>query len=144
MPTVVLPDVTVLIYAHRKDTSQHDLARKWVEDMIRSERAYGMSELVVSGFIRVVTHPNVFNPPSPLAAALAFADELLTQPNAVRIAPGARHWDIFTGLCRSTRAKGNLIADAYLAAMAIESGCEWISTDGDYARFPELAWTRPF
>jgi len=141
---VVLPDVNVLVYAHRKDSSQHDAARLWVESMIRSDRAYGMSELVVSSFIRVVTHPRVFDPPSPLTAALAFADELMRPSNAVRIAPGPRHWDIFTRLCRDTRAKGNLIADAYLAALAIESGCEWISTDGDFARFSSLTWSRPF
>jgi len=39
--------------------------------------------------------------------------------------------------------KGNLVTDAYLAALAIESGCEWISTDGDYARFKGLTWRRP-
>ena len=141
---MVLPDVNILIYAHRKDTAQHDAARRWVEAMIRSDRAYGMSELVVSAFIRIVTHPRVFTTPSPLAAALAFADDVMAPPHAVRIAPGPRHWAIFTELCRGSNAKGNLIADAYLAALAIESGCEWVSTDGDYARFPDLVWTRPF
>ena len=141
---MVLPDVNILVYAHRKDTAHHDATRRWMEDVIRSDRAYGMSELVVSGFIRIVTHPRVFNPPSPLDAALAFADEVMTPAHAVRIAPGPRHWDIFARLCRESGAKGNLVADAYLAALAIESGCEWISTDGDYARFRDLRWTRPF
>lgn len=141
---MVLPDVNVLVYAHRRDSVHHDAARRWLEDTIRSDRAYGMSELVVSAFIRVVTHPRVFNPPSPLAAALTFADEILTPVHAVRIAPGPRHWDIFARLCREANARGNLIADAYLAAMAIESGCEWVSTDGDYARFDGLIWVQPF
>lgn len=141
---MVLPDVNVLVYAHRKDSPHHDAARRWVEDMIRSDRAYGMSELVVSAFIRIVTHPRVFNPPSPLDAALTFAEEVMTPAHAVRIAPGPRHWEIFARLCRDVKANGNLIADAYLAAMAIESGCEWVSTDGDYARFNDLVWTRPF
>jgi uncharacterized protein len=141
---VVLPDVNVLVYAHRKDSPHHHAARRWTEDMIRSDRAYGMSELVVSAFIRIVTHARVFNPPSPLDAALAFAAEVMTPAHAVRIAPGPRHWEIFARLCREAKARGNLIADAYLAAMAIESGCEWVSTDGDYARFDGLVWTRPF
>lgn len=64
--------------------------------------------------------------------------------HAVRIAPGPRHWEIFARLCRESNAKGNLVADAYLAALAIEFGCEWVSTDGDYARFKGLVWTRPF
>jgi toxin-antitoxin system PIN domain toxin len=141
---VVLPDANVLIYAHRKDTGHHEAARRWVETVLRSDRAYGVSELVLSAFIRIVTHPRIFNPPSPLDAALAFADEIVTPAHAVRIAPGPRHWDIFTSLCREANVKGNLVADALLAAIAIESGCEWISTDGDYARFPGLVWTRPF
>ncbi|MEZ5319227.1 MAG: type II toxin-antitoxin system VapC family toxin [Vicinamibacterales bacterium] len=141
---MVLPDVNVLIYAHRRDSTHHDAARRWIEETIRSDRAYGMSELVVSAFLRIVTHPRIFDPPSPMATALAFADEVMTPAHAVRIEPGPRHWDIFTRLCRETGVKGNLVADAYLAALAIEAGCEWVSTDGDFARFPDLVWTRPF
>ena len=63
--------------------------------------------------------------------------------NAVTLAPGERHWDIFQRLCREANAKGNLIPDAYLAALAIESGAEWITTDRDYARFPGLRWRHP-
>jgi len=102
-----------------------------------------VSELVLSGFLRVVTHPRVFAPPSRLEDGLQFAAEVREQPNAVTVAPGPRHWDIFTGLCRSAGAKGNLVADAYLAALAIESGSEWITTDRDYGRFPGLRWSHP-
>ena len=86
----------------------------------------------------------MFDPPSTLAQALAFADEVRSPEHAVPVAPGARHWDIFSKLCREADARGNLVADAYLAALAIETGSEWISTDGDYARFPGLRWRRPF
>jgi uncharacterized protein len=140
---VVLPDVNVLVYAHRRDSTHHDLCRSWLETTLASDRAYGISELVLSSFIRVVTHPRVFDPPSSLQAALEFAMQVGATDHAVRIAPGLRHWDIFTKLCRQANAKGNLIADAYLAALAIEFGCEWITTDGDYARFPDLVWRRP-
>jgi hypothetical protein len=54
-----------------------------------------------------------------------------------------RHWDIFTGLCRSAGVKGNRVPDAYLAALAIESGSEWITTDRDFSRFPGLRWRHP-
>lgn len=140
---MVLTDVNVLVHAHRKDSPQHDLCRKWVEAMLASDQAYGVSELVLSAFVRIVTHPKIFNPPSTLEAALAFASDVLTPEHAVPIAPGPRHWEIFDKACRESKAKGNLITDAYFAAMAIESGCEWISTDGDYARFPGLTWRRP-
>ena len=140
---MVLPDVNVLVYAHRRDSPHHDLCRTWVERMIRSPRAYGMSELVLFAFVRVVTHPRVFDPPSTLGDALAFAGELLAPEHAVRVVPGPRHWDIFLKLCRDADVRGNLVPDAYLAALAIESGCEWITTDGDYGRFADLVWRRP-
>jgi toxin-antitoxin system PIN domain toxin len=86
----------------------------------------------------------VFDPPTPLAIALDFADILRTHPNAVVVQPGPRHWQIFSSLCRAVDAKGNLVPDAYLAALAIETGSEWITTDRDYARFPSLRWRHPF
>jgi len=140
---MILADVNVLVYAHRADADRHTDFRGWLESVINGDQAYGVSELILSGFVRVVTHPRVFNPPSDLAIALAFTELLRRQPNAVAIAPGTRHWDIFTGLCVAAAAKGNLVPDAYLAAMAIESGSEWITTDRDYSRFPALKWRHP-
>jgi hypothetical protein len=62
----------------------------------------------------------------------------------VLISPGERHWSIFTDLCQQANARAALVADAYLAAMAIESGCEWVTTDRDFSRFPGLRWRHPF
>jgi len=56
---------------------------------------------------------------------------------------GQAHWEIFARLCREAKATGNLVPDAYFAALAIEHGCEWITTDRDYARFPGLRWRHP-
>jgi len=140
---MILTDVNVLVYAHRSDAPSHDAYRKWLEDAINSDLAYGVSDLILSGFLRIVTHPRVFATPSDLASAFAFAQEVRGQPNAVLIAPGPRHWEIFRRLCEATGARGNLLADAYLAALAIESGSEWITTDRDYSRFPGLKWRRP-
>jgi hypothetical protein len=140
---MLLVDVNVLVYAHREDAADHPAYQRWLEKMIRSEESFAVSDLVLSGFLRVVTHPRVFDPPTPLKTAMAFAQGLRNQPNAAPVAPGARHWEIFSRLCHSAGARGNLVPDAYLAAMAIESGCEWITTDRDYARFPGLRWRHP-
>jgi hypothetical protein len=140
---MILIDVTVLVCAHRADAPGHAGYREWLEEQINSDQAYGFSELVLSGFLRVVTHPRVFNPPSDLASGFTFVQILRSQPNAIPITPGPRHWDIFKNLCETASVKGNLIPDAYLAAMAIESGCEWITTDRDYSRFPGLKWRHP-
>ncbi|MBM3290130.1 MAG: type II toxin-antitoxin system VapC family toxin [Candidatus Hydrogenedentes bacterium] len=141
---MLLPDVNVLVYAHREETANHDVCRKWLEDVLNGDEAYAISDLVLSGFVRIVTHPKVFKRPSSIGDALAFVEQVRDQPNCVRIEPGSRHWDIFKRLCLETGVKGNLAPDAYLAAMAIESGCEWVSTDQDFSRFKGLRWRRSF
>jgi hypothetical protein len=140
---MILPDVNILVYAHREDAPNHQLYYEWLKNSLESDQAFGMADLVLSGFLRVVTHPRVFNPPSTLDQATAFIDEIRNQPNCVPIQPGPRHWAIFVQLCKAANVKGNLVPDAYLAAMAIESGCEWITTDKDYSRFPQLRWRHP-
>lgn len=140
---MLLLDVNVLIYAHREDTPDHPAFRNWLEEVIESDQAFGLTDLVLSGFLRVATHPRVFDPPSKMSDALSFVEILRSAVNCVQVSPGPRHWDIFTKLCRLAGIKGNLVADAYLAALAIESGCEWITTDRDFARFPGLRWRHP-
>jgi toxin-antitoxin system PIN domain toxin len=128
-----LVDVNVLVYAFRQDSPGHERFAHWLQDTIDGAAAFGMADLVSSGFLRVVTHPNVFNPPSPYQRAIAFLEQVRSRPNCVRVVPGARHWEIFTTLCRATRAVGNAVPDAFLAALAIEAGCEWITTDRGFA-----------
>lgn len=133
----------ILVDAHRVDTTGHERYRDWLTGVLSSDAAYGMSDLLLSGFLRVVTHPRIFQEPTPLEVALTFVREVRDRPNCVLVSPGARHWDIFTNLCNVAGARGNLIPDAYLAALAIESGTEWVTTDRDYARFPDLRWRHP-
>ena len=141
---MLLTDVNILVYAYREDAVDHERFKDWLQELLNGNEAYGVSDLVCSGFLRVVTHPAIFNPPSPIGDALAFLEQVRSQANCVVITPGARHWRIFADLCRSAGVRGNLVPDAYLAALAIESGSEWITTDGDYGRFPGLRWRRPF
>lgn len=140
---MILCDVNVLVYAYREDAPGHAAYREWLEKVVNGDEAYGCSDLVLAAFLRVVTHPRIFSPPSPLDHALTFASLLRDQPHCVPVAPGPRHWEIFERLCRSATVRGNLVPDAYLAALAIESGCEWVSTDRDYSRFPDLRWRHP-
>ena len=93
--------------------------------------------------LRVLTHPRVFATPTPLEQALEFVRALRSRPNCVDVAPGPRHWEIFTELCQSTAATVNEIPDAYLAALAIESGSEWITTDQGFARYQGLRFRHP-
>lgn len=133
----------MLVYAHRADAPDHAAYRSWLEKALAAESAYGLSELVLSSFVRVVTHSRIFALPTPLTAALTQADALRARPNCVLLSPGARHWEILVRLCRAARVRGNRVADAYLAALAIESGSELITTDRGFSRFPELRWRHP-
>jgi uncharacterized protein len=140
---VILPDVSVLLYAFRSDTPKHTACRKWLDDVINGEAPYGVSPQVLASAIRIATHPRVFVHPNPLQEAVHFASLLLSQSHCQVIQPGPRHWDIFCDLCRQAHASGNLVQDAWFAALAIESGCEWITTDRDFARFHALHWRSP-
>ncbi len=131
-----LLDVNVLVYAYATDAPNHADYRRWLEALLEGDEAFSVSDLVLSSFLRVVTHPRVFSPPSGVDGAIAFADEVRSQPHATSVSPGPRHWAIFVHLCGAAGAKGNLVPDAYLAALAIETGSEWITTDGDFGRLP--------
>ena len=138
-----LPDVNVLVAAYRDDAPAHGGCRQWLRSQLVGDEAFALAELVLSGFLRVVTHPRVFRAPSRPDEAMQFVEVLRRQPHAVTVRPGARHWDIFTRLYREADVTGNLIPDAYLAALAIENGCKWITLDRDFARFEGLRWSPP-
>ena len=140
---MVLPDVNVLVAAYRDDASEHASCRSWLEAVLAGHEAFAISDLVLSGFLRIVTHPRIFLRPSPLDHALEFANAIREQPHCVPVSPGPRHWEIFARLCRNAEVRGNLIPDAFYAALAIEFGCEWVTFDRDFARFEGLRWSRP-
>jgi uncharacterized protein len=140
---VILPDVNVLIYAFREDAERHAEFRDWLRARVQAHEAFALSELVLSGMVRVLTHPKIFDPPTPPHRAIEYGDILRAQPNCVLVQPGPRHWEIFRELVSAAGARGNLVPDAYLAALAIEHGCEWVTTDRDFARFPGLRWRHP-
>jgi uncharacterized protein len=106
---VILLNVSVLVHAFHEGSPEHAAYRLWLETALEADEPFGLSELVLSGLVRIATHPRVFDPPAPAAEALAFADALRSQPNAVIVAPGTRHWAIFERLCVAAGAKGNLV-----------------------------------
>lgn len=140
---MILPDVNVLIYAFRADLPQHKVCRPWLDHVISSDSYFGLSPLALSATVRITTNPRIFKEPSAIEEAFDFCDDLLDQPHCQLIGPGERHWDIFKRLCIETDTRGARVTDAYFAALAIESGCAWVTLDRDYARFPGLEWRTP-
>jgi toxin-antitoxin system PIN domain toxin len=136
-----LADVNVLIYAHREDATEHSLYAAWLKELAEGDEPFAVAEVVLAGFLRIVTNAKIFDPSTPMKTAIAFCQQLVECPRAALVAPSRRHWDLFVGLC--TDIQGPLVTDAYLAALAIEHGCELITTDGDFARFKGLRWRHP-
>ena len=137
---MILPDVNVLIYAFRQDSAQHRVCRPWLTEVLSSDTRFGLSTLTLAAVVRITTGPGYTNP-SATEEAFRFCDYLIDQPHCQLVEPGPRHWEIFRRLCQETNTRGPRVTDAWFAALAIEWGCEWITTDRDYARFPGLKWS---
>jgi hypothetical protein len=133
------PDVNVLVSAFRTDAPHHSLCRKWLEEALAAEEMLGVSELVLSGVLRILTHPRVFMPPTPLPEAQRFVRALHMHPRVAQLRPGTGHWRIFMQLCEASHAVGNRIPDAFHAALAMEHGCEWVTLDRGFAALKGLA-----
>lgn len=136
-------DVNVLVYAHRADLPEHRDYQSLLEELANSDEPLGLPDQVVSGFVRVVTNRRVFNDPSSPEDAWAAVDDLQNAPATMQLRAGPRHWDLFRRLAHDIDARGNDIADAYLAAYAVEANATWLSADRGFARFERLQWRHP-
>lgn len=140
---ILLPDVNVWIDQLREDSAAHESVSSWFEAQFAGPNQIGISELVFSGVVRILTNrrlwPNAFQ----TADLLARLAEVRDAPGTVVIHPGRRHWQIFADLCRATNATGNRVPDAYHAALAIEHGATMVSSDRGMAAFPGLDWRLP-
>ncbi len=83
---MILCDANVLVYAHKEGVDRHDEYRAWLEDAINGDETFGVSDLVLSSVLRIVTHPRVFDPPSTWDRAREFAHSVWSAPNAVPVA----------------------------------------------------------
>jgi uncharacterized protein len=140
---MILPDVNVLVYALRTDALHHAVSYSWLGSVINGDAAFGISPLTLTAVVRITTNPRSYAAPSTVDEVFRFSDFLLNQPHCQIVEPGERHWPLFRRLCIETNTIGPRVTDAWYAALAIEWGCEWITFDRDYARFPGLKWQTP-
>ena len=132
---MLMPDVNVLIYAHRVDEAFHEPYREWLEALVNGEQPFALSVLVAVGFVRIVTNPKIYEAPTTTDVALAAIDQLVGHPGCRVILPEIDHWDRVSRLCRAIGAKAKLVADAQHAALAMAGGFTWVTRDADFARF---------
>lgn len=140
---MLIPDVNILLHAHRPDIPNSGGAREWLEAAAESGEGLGLSEPVWSGFLRIATNPRVFEDPSTMEQAAAFIEDLFAIPHCVPVMPGPRHRAIFMDLCHQAGVRGDRVPDAYLAALAIETGAVFITRDRGFGRYPGLRWRDP-
>ena len=140
---MILVDANILLYAEDSLSPGHERARAWWDTQMSGTGVVCLCWTVLCAFIRIGTNPRVFEDPLSLEEALARVQSWLDQPCTRIIRPTERHWIIFQQMLKEGQAVANLVTDAHLAALAIEHGCELVSTDSDFARFAKLKWKNP-
>jgi uncharacterized protein len=132
---MLMPDVNILVYAHREDEEWHEGYAKWLKDIIDGAEPFALSVLVAVGFVRIVTNRRIYQDPTPLPVALAVIEQIMAHPRCRVTTPSSTHLRDVLRLCRDAGTAGKLVADAQHAALAISEGCVWVTRDGDFARF---------
>lgn len=141
---MLLPDVSVLVSAHREECEEHDKVKFWLEQQLSSPAAYAVNDAILADFVRIVTSPRIFRTPSTLEEAFRFAEAVRDRRNAIQVTPGRRHWRIFTAMSHEGDARGNRAPIAWVAALAVESKLTLVTLDSSVERYPGLRWQSPF
>jgi hypothetical protein len=140
---VILVDANILLYAEDQQSPRHAIARQWWDAQLSGASPVCLCWTVLGAFIRIGTNPRVFERPLSLDQALSRVQSWLDQPCTRIVYPTDRHWIVFQKMLVEGQAVANLVTDAHLAALASEHGCELISTDTDFSRFPGVKWRNP-
>jgi toxin-antitoxin system PIN domain toxin len=140
---VILVDANLLLYAEDQSSPHHAAARKWWDAQLSGSAPVCLCWAVLNAFIRIATNPRVFEHPLSIAQAVDRVQGWLEQPCARIVHATDRHWTVFQKTLAEGQATANLVMDAHLAALAKEHGCDLISTDADFSRFPGIRWRNP-
>jgi uncharacterized protein len=140
---VKVPDLNLLIYAVDRQAHGHAPAVKWWNGLLSGSETVGLAWAVLLGFVRLTTNPRVVRSPLTAGEALDYVDRWLASPVSTVIEPTPRHASVLRELLTTTGTAANLVADAHLAALAIEHGATLCSADRDFGRFRGLDWTDP-
>jgi len=141
---VIALDTNLLVYARREELPEHTAARALLRQLAEGDEPWALAWPCVYEFLRVITHPRVFDPPTPLGRALDDLESLLASPSLVLLGEGPAHTGHLRRMVEAGAAIGNLIHDAHIAALAVEHGVRELWTaDRDFARFPGLRIRNP-
>ncbi len=140
---MMLVDANILLYAEDELSPRHQSALKWWDAQLSGASPIGLTWTVLCAFVRIGTNPRGFKNPLSLDQATSRVESWLKQPCVRIVQPTERHWIVLQRMLTEGQGTANLVADAHLAALSIEHGCDLVSTDSDFARFPDIRWRNP-
>ena len=140
---MILVDANLLLYAYDTESPHHKASRRWFEAETSSGRPVALALITLLAFVRIASDHRVFALPLAPAAACSLVAEWLRQPNVRLLQPGSRTWVLLGELCEAGQAKGAMVMDAHLGALALEHGATIATTDRDFMRFPNLDVVNP-
>lgn len=140
---MIILDANILLYAYDSTSDKHTQALAWVERVFSDGTVIGIPWQTVAAFLRIVTNPKLSGRRFTTEEAVEVVEIWIGQPNVRFLAPGEQHWSILRRMLIDGQARGPLVTDAQLAALALEHGGELNTTDRDFARFPGLRWNNP-
>lgn len=140
---MILSDANLLIYAYNTDAPEHARARRWLEESLSATTPFAFSWPTLTAFLRITTNIKAFPKPLTIKEAAEIVTEWLGRPNVTILQPTEGHWETFVRLLDEGQATGALVMDAHLAALAIEHGCQFATTDRDFSRFTGLQTLNP-
>ncbi len=140
---MILVDANLLVYARVASLSQHERAKRWLDQRLNGTASVGLPWPSLLGFVRLVSNPRIFGKPESIASAWRKVEAWLDCPCVWSPTPTERHREVIGTLLTTATTRANLVPDAHLAALAIEHGLTLCSTDGDFARFPGVQWENP-
>lgn len=141
---MILPDVNVLVYAYRREAQNHAAYASWLTAVVAGQDELALADHCLTGFLRIVTNPRILSDPAPTGEALRFVERLRTARRGRPLAATSATWEVLTvNVSHDRGIRGNLVPDAYLAALAVSHGCRLATADRGFARFPDLEFFDP-
>lgn len=141
---MILPDVNTLVYAYRRESECHAQYSAWLTDVVGGGDELALVDHCLAGFLRIVTNPRIFADPAPTADAMHFVERVRAARRGRPVASTPATWSALASLVADDRGiKGNLVPDAYLAALALSHGCRLATADRGFARFGGLDFFDP-
>jgi hypothetical protein len=141
---VIAVDTNILVYAHRRDSPFHPIAKEQVGFLANGRTAWALPWPCIHEFLTVATHPRIYSPPSTIEEALAQVDAWMASPSVVMLSEARDYWAELRRQALPGLVTGPRIHDARIAAICVTNGVrELWSADRDFGRFTGLKVVNP-